>query len=107
MCFKDESGKILAEAEDVKEGWAQYNSDLYTKNPNIVVPQHTFVVNDKKELPPLCYEVAKAINKLKANKSPGFNDITAELVKCGDNNVVSYFLKLCTSIWLKKTWPDD
>ena len=51
--------------------------------------------------------MAKAINELKANKSPGFYDITAELAKCGDNNVVSYFLKLCTSIWLKKTWLED
>ena len=105
--IKDENGNILGEAEEVKERWAQYSTDLYKKNPNIVISQHTFVVNDKEELPPLYSEVAKAINELKANKSPGFDDITAELVKCGDNNVVSYFLKLCTSIWLKKTWPDD
>ena len=82
-------------------------ADFYKKNPNIVIPQHTFVVNNKEELPPLRSKVAKAINELKANKSPGFDDITAELVKCGDKNVVNYFLKLCTLIWVKKKWPDD
>ena len=51
--------------------------------------------------------MAKAIKELKANKSPGFDNITAELVKCGDKNVVNYFLKLCTSIWVKKKWLDD
>ena len=105
--IKDEYGKILGEAEEVKERWAHYSTDLYKKNPNIVVPQHTFVVNDKRELPPLYSEVAKAINELKANKSPGFDDITAKLVKCGNKNVVNYFLKLCTLIWVKKKWPDD
>ena len=60
----------------------QYSTDLLKRNPNIVVPQHTIVVNDKEELPPSYSEVAKAINELKANKSPGFDDITAELVKC-------------------------
>ena len=85
----------------MKEGWAQYTTNLYKKNPNIVVSQHTFVVNDEEELQPLYSEVAKVINELRANKIPGFDDITAELVKCGDQNVVSYFLKLCTSIWLK------
>ena len=105
--IKDETGKILGEAEEVKERWARYSTDLYKKNPNIVVPQHTFVGNNKEELPPLYSEVAKAINELKANKSPGFDDITAELVKCGNKTVVNYFLKLCTLIWVKKQWPDD
>ena len=100
--IKDENGKILGEAEEVKERWAHYSTDLYKKNPNIVVPQHTFLVNDKEELPPLYSEVAKAINELKANKSTGLDDITAELVKCGNKNVVNYFLKLCTLIWVKK-----
>ena len=91
----------------MKERWAQYSTDLFKRNPSIVAPQHTFVVNDNEEIPPLCSEVAKAINELKASKSPGFNDITAEFVKCGDKNVVNYFLKLCTLIWVKKKWPDD
>ena len=91
----------------MKERWVHYSTDLYKKNPNTVSPQHTFVVNDKEELPPFYSEVAKAINELKANKCSGVDDITAELVKCGDKNVVNYFLKLSTLIWVKKKWPDD
>ena len=30
---KDENGNILGEAEEVKEKWAQYSTDLYKKNP--------------------------------------------------------------------------
>ena len=66
--IKDENGKNLGEAEEVKEGWAQYSADLFKKNPNIVFPQHTSVMNDKEELPPLYSAVAKAINKLKLIK---------------------------------------
>ena len=100
--IKDENGKIFGEAEEVKERWVHYSTDLYKKNPNIVVSQLTFVVNDKEELPPLRSEVAKAINELKANKMSGSDDITAELVKCGDKNVVNYFLTLFMLIWVKK-----
>ena len=64
-------------------------------------------LHDKEKFPPLYSEVAKAINELKANKSPGFDVITEELAKCGDKNVINYFLKLCTSIWLKIIWQDD
>ena len=64
-------------------------------------------MNDREKLPPLYSEEAKAINELQAKKSPGFDDITAELVKCGDKNVFNYFLKLCTLIWVKKKWPYD
>ena len=32
----------------------------------------------------------------------GSDDITAELVKCGDKNVVNYFLTLFMLIWVKK-----
>ena len=47
--IKNENGKILGEAEEVIERWAQYSEDLYKKNTNIIVPQHTFVVNDEEE----------------------------------------------------------
>ena len=104
---KDENGKILGEAEEVKERWAQHSTDLFKRNPNVVVPHHTFLVNDKEEVPPLYSEVPKAINEINANKSPAFDYITAELVDCGDKNVVNYFLKLCTLFWAKRKWPDD
>jgi len=71
--IKDENGKILGEAEEVRERWARYSTDLYKKSPNIVVPQHKFLVNDKEELPPLYSAVANALKELKANKSPGSN----------------------------------
>ena len=58
--IKDENSKILGEADEMKERWAHYSTDLYKKNPNIVVLQHIFVVNDEEELPPLYSEVAKA-----------------------------------------------
>ena len=56
---------------------------------------------------PLLSEVEKAISELKNNKSPGLDEVAAELVKNGGEQITAYFHKLCTAIWTKKKWPDD
>ena len=40
-------------------------------------------------------------------KSPGVDEVVAELIKNGGDHVITYFYRLCTLIWNKREWPDD
>ena len=59
------------------------------------------------EPPPLLDEIKDAINDLKQGKSPGFDGITAEMIKNGGEKVEMFYHKLCTKIWIKNKWPDE
>ena len=63
--------------------------------------------NNENKPPPLLREVQEAIKELKNEKSPGDDEVTAELIKNGGENVVLFYHKLCTKIWFEKNWPED
>jgi len=48
-----------------------------------------------------------AIEKLKSNKSPGIDQIHAELVKSGGKTIHYEIHKLIISIWNKEELPED
>jgi hypothetical protein len=54
-----------------------------------------------------CLEVEIAIAKLKKYKSPGNDQIPAELIKAGGGMLLSTINKLINSIWNKKQLPDQ
>ena len=86
--------------------WKEYCEGLYSRNTRI--PATCMVSEDTgTEPPPLLEEVREAINELKQGKSPGDDEITAELIKnCGEPGIIFYH-KLCTKIWEEKLWPQD
>jgi hypothetical protein len=54
-----------------------------------------------------CFEVQVAIAKLKRYKSPGSDQIPAELIQVGGDILRSKIHKLITSIWNKAKLPDQ
>jgi len=48
---------------------------------------------------PSAFEVELAIGKLKSHKSPGINQIPAELIKAGGRTICGEIHKLITFIW--------
>jgi hypothetical protein len=56
---------------------------------------------------PSPFEVEIAIAKLKKYKSPGSDQIPAELIKAGDDALQSEIYKLINSIWSKEELPDQ
>ena len=48
-----------------------------------------------------------AIEKLKIHKSPGFDQIPAELIKAGDRTICSEIHKLMISIWNEEELPEE
>ena len=55
-----------------------------------------------------CYlEVEMAIEKLKTRKSPGIDQIPAEMIKAGGKTIRSKFHKLINSIFNKEEFPEE
>ena len=56
---------------------------------------------------PSSFEVELAIGKLKYHKSPGIDQIPAELIKAGGRTICSAIHKLIISIWNKEELPEE
>ena len=86
--------------------WTEYCTELY----NHPVTGDTTVLkvfNDNQEtpLPILRSEIETAVNSLKKGKSPGVDNIPAELILAGDNKVIDVLTTICNSIWKNGKWP--
>ena len=56
---------------------------------------------------PSAFEVELAIDKLKNHKSPGTDEIQAELIKAGGGTICLEIHELITSIWKKEKLPEE
>jgi len=56
---------------------------------------------------PSAFEFELAIGKLKSHKSPGIDEIPAQLIKAGGGTTCGEIHKLITSIWKKKKLPEE
>jgi len=53
------------------------------------------------------FEIELAIEKLKSHKSPGTDQISAELIKAGSRTIHYEIHKLIISIWNKEEFPGE
>ena len=56
---------------------------------------------------PSASDVELAIEKLKSHKSPGSDQIAAELIKAGGRTICLEIHKLITSVWKKEKLPEE
>ena len=56
---------------------------------------------------PSAFEVEWAIGKVKSHKSPGIDEIPAELIKAGGGPICGEIHKLITSMWKKEKLPEE
>ena len=56
---------------------------------------------------PSVFEVELAIEKLKNHKSPGIDQIPAELIKAGGSTIRREIYKLIISIWNQESMPEE
>ena len=101
-----EDGTVPCDGKEVCNRWKEYCSELYKKNDTITSTQIDWT-NQKEEPPPLTEGVREAINGLKNDKSPGNDEIIAEMIKSRGKHTVSYFHKLYSKRWMEKKWPED
>lgn len=101
-CIKDKNGKMLFDAEEIKCRWEEYVTELYSDIRHD--PPNT-LNEDGPDI--MLSEVKKAIKMLKANKAPGNDQITSEMIKALDDDGVLKIHKLLNQIYRTGSIPQD
>jgi hypothetical protein len=104
---KDENGDLHAYCHNILNRWKNYFSQLL--NVHNVSDFRQIEVHMAEPLVPgpSYLEVEIAIAKLKKYKSPGSDQILAELIQAGCKILLSEIHKLINSVWNKEELPDQ
>jgi hypothetical protein len=104
---KDENFYLLADSQNILNGWKNYYSQLL--NVLNVSDVRQIEVHTAEPLVPCPsrLEVEITVAKLKKYKSPGSDQILAELIQAGSEILLSVVHKLINSIWNKEELPDQ
>src|SRR6218665_1805274 len=108
--IKDKDGKPLESRADIKNRWKEY----FEKLSNETNPVDKTILQEM----PLCNrhehtedilreEVEAAVRNLKKRKSPGEDNITAEMIQAGEESSVEMMYTLCKRIYQEKSCPAD
>jgi hypothetical protein len=84
----------------------RYTEELYKKPNDEQVLERLDVGQEDMEPEILLDEARHAISCLKNGKSPGVDDIPAELIKLAGESGARIMHKLCNIIWRTKRWPE-
>ena len=102
------SGKTLTDLQEILNRWTEYCSELYNHkaggDPTVLNVQEN-PPEDLSEDSVLKSEVEEAIKALKKGKSPGVDNIPAELVQAGGEDMVTILTRICNKIWKTGVWP--
>jgi hypothetical protein len=99
---KDENGDLLADSYSILNRWKNYFSQLLNVH-NVIDVRQTEIHTAEPLVPdpsPLVVEIA--IAELKKCKSPGSDQIPAELIQAGGEILPSAIHKLINSVWNKE-----
>ncbi|WP_419593732.1 hypothetical protein, partial [Thiolapillus sp.] len=103
---QDRSGKCLTEERQILNRLTEYCSELYNYkvngDPSVLNCPQTDTVNDHSILR---REVEAAVQSLKKGKSAGVDNIPAELVQTGGEDVITALTTICNKIWQTGEWP--
>ena len=103
---QDRSGKCLTEERHLLNRWTEYCSELCNYNasgdPSVLNCPQTDTENDH---PILRKEAEAAVQSLKKGKSARVDNIPAELVQAGEEDVITALTTICNKIWQTGEWP--
>jgi len=104
---KDEKGDLVADSHSIVARWRNYFSQLFNVHGVKDVGQAEIHTAEPLVPEPCASEVELAINKLKSHKSPGTDQILAELIKAGGRTICLETHKLITSTWKNEKLPEE
>jgi hypothetical protein len=102
---KDERGDLLADPHKILNRWKNYFCELLNVYGAGGVRQTELHTAEPFVPEPSASEVEVAIGKLKRYKSPGVDQIPAELIQAGGETLRSEIHKLIRLIWSKEELP--
>ena len=103
---QDRSGKCLAEKREILNRWTEYCTELYNHKANgdplvLNCPQ----TDTEDDHPIHRKEVEAVVKLLKKGKSVGVDNIPAELVRAGGDDVIAAVTTICNKVWQTGEWP--
>jgi hypothetical protein len=104
---KDEKGDLVADSHSILARWRSHFSQLLNIHGVNDVRQTEVHMAEPLVPQPSAFKVEMAIEKLKRHKSPGIDQIPAELIKAGGGIIRFAILKLIISIWNKEQLPEE
>jgi hypothetical protein len=103
---KDENGDLLVDSHNILNRWKNCFSQLLNVH-NVSEVRQIEVHMGEPLVPGPSLEVETAFAKLKKNKSPGSDEIPAELIQAGGEILLSVIHKLINSTWNEQELPDQ
>jgi len=104
---KDEKGDLVADSHSIVARWKNYFSQLFNVHGVKDVGQAEIHTAEPLVPEPSASDVELAVDKLKSHKSPGIDQIPAELIKAGGRTICLEFHNLITSILMKEKLPEE
>jgi hypothetical protein len=97
----------VADCHSIVARWRNYFSQLFNMHGVKDVGQAEIHTAEPLVPEPSASEVELAIDMLKSYKSPGIDQIPAELIKAKGRKICLEIHKLITSIWKKEKLPEE
>lgn len=104
--IKDTNGQLLSDAEGITQRWREYFHNLLNKPPIQRTGQSSYQTVEPEVKEPTYEEVVEAINKLKSRKSPGDDNIPAELIKAAGTGLWNRLHQIIVKVWTEEKLPD-
>jgi hypothetical protein len=104
---KDDKGDLVADSHSILARWRNHFSQLLNIHRVNDIRQTEVYTAEPLVPEPSAFEVEMAIEKLKRHKSPGIDQIPAELIKARGRIIRSEIHKLIISIWNKEELPEE
>ena len=104
---KDEKGDLVADSQSIVARWRNYFSQLFNVHGVKDVGQAEIHTAEPLVPEPSASEVEMTIDKLKSHKSPGVDQIPAELFKAGDRTICLEIHKIIISISKEEGLPEE
>lgn len=109
---RDINGEILTKKEDVMKRWkGHFERHLNTRFPHEEAALDEIEINqiedDDQRGDITREEVLNAIKRMKVRKSPGVDDITAEVLRAGGEAMVNMLWRIFNKVWAAERVPRD
>jgi hypothetical protein len=105
--IKDENGNLIADPQSALNRWKNFFNQVLNVRGVYDVRQMDIHTAEPLVSEPSLVEVEIAIGKLKSYKSPGTDNIPAEMIKAGGETLYSEIYRLICCIWNKEEVPQQ